>query len=222
VLPHGEVGACVAARTQERVLRFAGELGRLLPRRAAEPLPLDVVLGDFRLIGPLAGLTPAGWIGYRMAQIKAPDYLQLWLHHLALNALDAQEAVEVPRCSRWIGEGRDQQVILEPLSDAADLLTGLLDIYWQGTQRLLHFFPKSALVYIENMRKKGGSAEKALQAARFEWRGSERNHNFPERDNPYYRLAFGDSDPLDAEFEQLTMSVLGPLFALIDRTKGQG
>ena len=155
-----------------------------------------------------------------MAQIKAPDYLQLWLHHLALNALDAQEAIEIPRCSRWIGEGRDQQVMLEPLSNAADLLTGLLDIYWQGTQRLLHFFPKSALSYIEKMRKKDGTAEKALQAARSTWQGSEWKQDFPERDNPYYRLAFGDCDPLDAEFAQLAMSVWGPLFALIDRTEG--
>ena len=48
-LPHGQVGKCVFTQAQERVARFAGRLGRVWPRRAREPLVMDVPLGGFRL-----------------------------------------------------------------------------------------------------------------------------------------------------------------------------
>ncbi|HCB15067.1 MAG TPA: exodeoxyribonuclease V subunit gamma, partial [Gammaproteobacteria bacterium] len=84
-LPHGQVGECLFAEASDRVVRFAGRLGRVFPRRDTEPLEVDLTLGDFRLTGRLAGMTATGWVGYRLAKIKAADYLNLWLHHLALN-----------------------------------------------------------------------------------------------------------------------------------------
>ena len=210
-LPHGQVGECVFAGAYERVERFAGRLGRVFPRRGQAPLELDLMLGEFRLTGRLTGMTKAGWVGYRLAKMKAGDYLKLWLHHLALNAMDLEEGV---RESHWVAE--DQLVTLPPVEQPDVLLQGLLDAYWQGTRRLLHFFPKSGLAYMERLRKdKEPDADKALWAAHRAWEGEERRPGTAERENTYYQLAFGDTDPLDEEFTALTMAVFGPLFEQI-------
>ena len=212
-LPHGQVGECVFADAYERVERFAGRLGRVFPRRDGAPLELDLMLGEFRLTGRLTGMTQAGWVGYRLAKIKAGDYLKLWLHHLALNAMERQEGV---RQSYWVAE--DQLVTLEPLEQPEMLLRGLLEAYWQGSRRLLHFFPKSGLAYVERLRKdKEPNPDKALWAARRAWEGEERRPGTAEREDAYYQLAFGDTDPLNEEFTTLTMAVFGPLFEQIQR-----
>lgn len=207
-LPHGQVGQCVFVQAQSRVMRFAGRLGRVLPRRDPEPLDLELKLDGFELSGRLTGVTPGGRVGYRLATIKANDYLNLWLHHLALNVA---APVGATLQSRWVAE--DKEVLLEPVEDAAAHLRVLLEWYWRGTRRLLHFFPKSALAYVETLRKDGNQdTDKALRAARNQWQGGDFQQAAPEREDVYYQLAFRDTDPLDAEFEAVAMAVFGPLF----------
>ena len=207
-LPHGQVGDCVFAQAQERVTRFAGRLGRVLPRRDMEPLDLEFKLDGFELSGRLTGMTPAGRVGYRLASIKANDYLNLWLHHLALNvAAPAGMALQ----SRWVAE--DKEVLLEPVEEAAAHLRAVLEWYWQGTRRLLHFFPKSALAYVETLCKdQNQDVDKALRAARRQWEGDDFQRLTPERENVYYQLAFRDTDPLDAEFAAVAVAMFEPIF----------
>jgi len=38
-------------------------------------------------------------------------------------------------------------------------------------------------------------------------------HRYGESDDPYYRLVFRGCDPLDAEFEALSLAVFGPMKA---------
>jgi exodeoxyribonuclease V gamma subunit len=207
-LPHGQVGDCVFSAAQERVSRFAGRLGRVLPRRESPIRDVDLTVDGFRLTGRLTGMTLTGRVGYRLASIKANDYLNLWLHHLALNTMPEGAALQ----SHWIAEDKD--VILQPLADAPAQLRVLLELYWQGTRQLLHFFPKSALAYIELLRK-GKTEEEALRAANRQWQGDDFQHTHPESADVYYRLAFQETDPLDAEFVALAEIVFGPIFNAI-------
>ncbi len=213
-LPHGQVGECVFAGARERVTRFAGRLGRVLPRRDTEPLELDLALGEFRLIGRVTGLTATGWVGYRLASMKAGDYLNLWLHHLAINAATPPGAAWN---SHWVAEDRD--VLLEPVADPAARLTELLELYWQGTRRVLHFFPRSALAYVEKLRA-GKSEDEALGAARRIWAGGDFQTTPPESADVYYQLAFRDTDPLDVEFTATAAMVFAPLFEQARREDG--
>jgi exodeoxyribonuclease V gamma subunit len=215
-LPHGRVGECVFVGARDRVTRFAGRLGRVLPRRETEPLELDLALGEFRLIGRVTGLTATGWVGYRLASMKAGDYLNLWLHHLTVNAAAPAGAAWT---SHWVAEDRD--VLLEPVADPAAHLAALLDLYWQGTRRVLHFFPKSALVYVEKQRA-GQGEDEALRTARQTWEGSDFQTTPPESTDVYYQMAFRDTDPLDAEFTATAATVFAPLFAQIPREIGDG
>lgn len=215
-LPHAQVGECVFADAYQRVEVFAGRLGRVLPYQHHEALALDIDLGAFRLSGRVAGMTKHGWVGYRLAKVKANDYLRLWLHHLALHA-QADTPMNLP--SYWVAE--DQLIALNPNPprQARELLRELLEIYWQGTQRLLHFFPKSALAYFQKTRS--DKPQQALETAQAIWQGKERQAVSAEREDVYYQLAFAESDPLDAEFAELSERVFAPLFAQI-RTEEDG
>ncbi|MBK8750496.1 MAG: exodeoxyribonuclease V subunit gamma [Candidatus Competibacteraceae bacterium] len=208
-LPHGQVGECVFIEARERVTRFAGRLGRVLPRQEREALEVDLTLGEFRLTGRLTGMTLTGRVGYRLASMKANDYLNLWLCHLVLNSM-APEGVALQ--SHWVAEDKD--VILEPVENPTMLLRALLDLYWQGTRRLLHFFPKSALAYVEKLQQ-GKTGEEALRAARLTWEGNDFQSFPPESTNTYYQLAFQDTDPLDAEFMDVAQMVFMPIFGCI-------
>ena len=205
-LPHGQVGECVFIEARERMTRFAGRLGRVLPRRELEALDINLAFGEFRLTGRLTGMTLTGRVGYRLASMKANDVLNLWLHHLALNAMAPEGAVLQ---SYWVAEDKD--VILEPVKNPELLLRALLDLYWQGTRRLLHFFPKSALAYVEKLQR-GKTGEEALRAARLVWEGSGYQSFPPESANTYYQLAFQDIDPLDVAFIDVAQMVFIPVF----------
>jgi len=207
-LPHGQVGDCVFVQAQNRVARFAGRLGRVLPRRDPEPMDLELKLGEFELSGRLTGMTPAGRVGYRLASIKANDYLNLWLYHLVLNVA---APTDVTLQSRWVAE--DKEIVLEPVDAPAAHLRAVLEWYWRGTRRLLHFFPRSALAYVETLRKsKDQDVDKALWAARRQWEGDDFQRLAPERENVYYRLAFRDTDPLDDEFVEMATAMFAPIF----------
>lgn len=205
-LPHGQVGDCVLEQAQERVMRFASRLNQRLPRPAPEPWEVMRQVGGFSVSGQLSGLTADGLVGYRLASMKSSDYLSLWLRHLLFNLA---APTGVAPCSYWVAE--DRLVRLEPVADAAAQLRVLLEWYWQGTQRLLHFFPRSALVYAELCCIKNKAPDQALRAARRQWEGDSFSKVAPEAADIYYQLAFGGADPLDAEFETLALTVFGPV-----------
>ena len=103
--------------------------------------------------------------------------------------------------------GHDKGYVLGPVADAGSILLGLLEIYWRGLTRPLHFFPDTARVYIENLLK-GKTGEEALKTAGRTWTS---DRGYSEGDDPYYRLCFDGQDPLDGEFVELATAILNPL-----------
>jgi len=66
----------------------------------------------------------------------------------------------------------------------------------------LRFFPASSMEYAKNQEFK-------LERARKKWEGSS---DFPgEREDRHFKLCFGRSDPLDANFERVSRTLLEPL-----------
>jgi hypothetical protein len=56
--------------------------------------------------------------------------------------------------------------------------------------------------------EKHGDEERALAAAHRAW---ESDFGAAEGDDPYFHLCFGKLDPLDEEFRDLAMVILGPI-----------
>ena len=201
-LPTGTPGECGFQEICEGVEAFAA---RLRPHLTGEPLgavDLDCALGPFRLTGRLQLGSTSALVHYRYASIKAKDLLRSWIHHLALSA---RGSGRYP--GRCVIIGQDGGYVLGPVADAESILLGLLEIYWRGLTRPLHFFPDTARAYAEALRK-GRTQEEALRAARSKW---STDYGFAEGDDPYYRMCFDGQDPLDGEFAELATAILKPL-----------
>jgi exodeoxyribonuclease V gamma subunit len=203
LLPHGQVGTSLFVRELDAVSGFAERVRAWLPAKPLEPLSMDVRCGPWRLTGMLAGCGREGLVGYRFDMASPRDLLVQWIRHLALNRLSPAGIEPV---SGWLSE--DKAFRLAPVADADELLRLLLEDYWEGLQEPLHFFVKSAWAYAEAAHKNG---KDPLISAYRVWQGSE---DYPgEGSDPYYALAFRDSDPLDMRFEALAGNVFLPALA---------
>jgi exodeoxyribonuclease V gamma subunit len=196
-LPHGQIGSALFGREVEAIEDFAASLLPLLPARTLEPVEIDLHLDGMRLTGVLEGAGSEGLFEYGAGGLRPELLLRLWVRHLVLNSLSLPD---VEPCSRW--QGMEEGVVLQPVSGAASRLGALLDLYWRGLRRPLHFFPRSAYAFVTARSSPDRSARNA-------WEGSEFSRG--ERENPYYRLAFGVTDPLDDAFRALAGDVFAPL-----------
>ncbi len=201
-IPHGQVGASVMRKEFDRLEGFARRIETLLPVHAIEPIEIDLVYGDMRLIGWLENVAALGLIAYRPGKINAKDRLSLWVRHLVLNLLSP---AEVEKTSRWIGDD-NKAFMLQSVDGAAQYLEVLLELYWQGLSRPIHFFPESAYAYAKAyVNNKPAPMMNAVKI----WRGND--IVLGEFEDVYYELAFRHSDPLDDEFTELSLEVFEPL-----------
>jgi exodeoxyribonuclease V gamma subunit len=202
LLPHARVGEALFERASDAVDGFAAKVLEAQPKEMLDPIGVDLALGEMRMRGTLSGVSKAGLLGYRLARFRAKDLLNAWVRHLVLNVVAPEP---VARVTRWIGQ--DDVVTFAPVDDARAILMRLLELYWTGLRRPLHFFPDSAQAYVEKNR--------SLDAAHSKWDISDFGRG--EAADSYYRLAFRGFDPLDTEFEEVAMAVFGPIQAAMQR-----
>ena len=210
MLPHGTMGkiayqdlCTTAARLAVIVLRYT-QGAKEMP-----PLDVDTELAGFHLTGKICGLWPKGLIRYRCATIKPQDWLRVWIEHLVLNFLP--EGTHHPRESLLIGS--DGQWYLPPIPDSEKILERILNYYQQGMSFPLPFFPATSFEYTERIITKGQAEAEARQMARKMWEGNNfRSGEKGERENPYLRLCFGQTDdPLNQDFATLSQDIYGPI-----------
>jgi len=207
--PAGAAGEAELARELERLRRFAAEVAE---QRQGAPLPahvprLDFTLGDedWHLAAAFGDLRPQGQVRHRYDDTRPVDYLAGWLSHLALCA--APPAGVEPQTRLVSRDGRCRYRPLPP-AQARQHLAELLELYRQGLQQPLPFYPKSAWA----LAAPGGGYGKALA----KWTGGNRPA-YGERADPAYRLALrGVADPLGGPFQHIAQTVLQPLLAALD------
>jgi exodeoxyribonuclease V gamma subunit len=96
-----------------------------------------------------------------------------------------------------------------PVSSALDILKYLLNIYWKGMSEPLHFFPVSSFEYVCKILLKNRTQPAALKAAQRKWSGGDFSRG--ESKDPYFDCCFGKNDPLDEDFEKISMKIYSPL-----------
>ncbi|OQX18575.1 MAG: exodeoxyribonuclease V subunit gamma [Desulfobacteraceae bacterium IS3] len=200
-LPHGTVGACVYQKHCQEIERFIKKLKPHIRHEILNPLEANLCLNGFKLTGRIESIYPEKLVHFRCAKVKPKDRLKTWIHHLALNALRADG---YPRCSLFAGS--DAMTEYMPHENAGDMLEKLLNFYWDGLRKPLHFFPKSSYEYALKLEK---SPEDALKSAREKWEGNDWSSG--ESEDSYFQLCFGKSNPLDAEFQSIATEVFEPL-----------
>ena len=202
-LPPGESGAAVFDKLSGPAAEFAEKVAQTQVGAPLPPLDVDITLPSGRIVGRIDGLTSKRMVRYRYAKLKAKDQLRLWVEHLALNCSQAEG---YPLQSAFIAS--ESTMSLPPVEGCEEHLNHLLELYRQGMNYPLKFFPETSLEYAKKARdpKKAG---KAMSDARGKWRGSE---FFPgEGKDQHCRLFFGEDTPLDEEFIATAVNVWEPL-----------
>ena len=198
MLPHGALGRACLKVECDVVTRFTRRLPAL-DVSDDQPLEVDIELAGLRLVGRVSILKETGLLNYRLGRLRPQDRLTLWLLHLALHVMHPS----VSHVSRFVAER--ETLTLTPVAGARAHLETLLRLYWVGLERVLPFFIESAYVLVEAERQ----GQEGWRQARRCWQGSE--YNPGEGENPYIRLAFGQTDPLDEAFGDCARGIFGPL-----------
>ena len=221
-LPHGAVGQSVYDDLSPGVEDFSRSLSPWIAEEPFGNVDFQVHVGAFSVEGSLEHVYKDRAIHYRYAGLKGRDLMVAWIHHLMLNRIRPEG---FPRCSLVAGlstnSGRPRKVLcyeFEPVEEGEAILEGLLSLYWEGLRRPLHFFPESSWTYAQERLSNKSASEASLKSARKVWEGG---WNRGESQDLSYRLCFGESDPLDSEFEKIALEVFEPLLKFLREEQGQ-
>ncbi|OQY16528.1 MAG: exodeoxyribonuclease V subunit gamma [Desulfobacterium sp. 4572_20] len=211
-LPHGTPGECIFEELSQGVESFVEKTRPYIQETNLEPLEIDLNISGFRLTGRIKPIYPERLLQYRYARVKARDRLKVWIYHLALNSLMADT---YPRSSMLAGLEPDKRRDAvwraweySPVENSKNILESLLNEYWSGLIKPLHFFPDTSWTYVHTMLKKNKSEEDALNSARMIWEKTDYSRG--ESEDAYYQLCFGNTDPLDSEFRRIAEQVFRP------------
>lgn len=214
-LPHGVVGESVYGDLSQGVENFVEKTKPFISKMRLAPLEVDLNISDFNLIGSIDFIYPERLIQFRYAKVKARDRLKLWIYHLILNAIQVDD---YPRNSLLVALDPEWAAWeFPPVANSTEQLAALLEIYWQGLVKPLHFFPESSYEYAQRVLEKNKSPEESLRNASAKWAGSDYNRG--EENDLYYQQCFGNYDPMDAEFQELSVEIFKPILENQHRLK---
>lgn len=203
LIPPGTPGTCWFEDTCASIERLAARVTARRKGAALEPLSVDISLSGFRITGSIAGLYPGGLVLHRPVS-RERHLVTFWIRRLVLDCAAAALKSPVPEAAALCT--RELDCIYRCPENSPAILSGLLEIYWQGLARPVPFFPQASWAYAEAERdEKGDAGERAQQ----EFEGSDRSRG--EIADLYVRRCFAGADPLeDPEFRELAMSIIGP------------
>jgi len=233
-LPLGTPGDCALNDVAQKVL---GVEQAVRQSRAGDveldPVEIDLVIGERRLVGHVPSLWPGGQVVHSYASLKAKYLLSLWIRHLALRAHGA----DAPETSVIVTRQKDAPYWCATAfgyvdqGSARSVLSDLVEMWARGQSRPLLFFPATSQAYAEAYRKavdKGQPEDRACAAARTKaasaWQG---NAYGPagERDDFFVARVFAGTAPYspdfalpghdaaaDQTFHDVALRVFGPMY----------
>ena len=205
-LPHAMVGTFHYNEMSIDVEHFISKIEPFTDRKIAEPKEAQIEIGDLRLQVRLPEIYERGLIQVRYAKQRAQDIIRSWIYHLAFCEVTPQK--EAPT-SLLIFKNTAWQ--FNPVDRHRKFLADLLDVFKQGLEKPLHFFPNSSLEYVQQKQLKGRPKPTALKMAQKKWLSTDFARG--ESDDPYYDICFKMYDPIDASFQEIAKTVFKPLLA---------
>ena len=203
-LPHARVGTFYYNEMSIDVDHFVSKIKPFTDRKIADPMEAQIEINDFRLQVRLPEIYERGLIQVRYAKQRAQDILRSWIYHLAFCDVRPQKrkppSVLIFKNIAWQ---------FNPVDLQRQFLTDLLDVFKQGLENPLHFFPNASLEYVKQEQLKGKSKTSALKMAQKKWLSTDFARG--ESDDPYFDICFKMVDPLDASFQEIAKTVFKPL-----------
>jgi len=206
-LPHGNIGEILLKESVIGAETFVGKIEEY--KRDGQPsmLDIDMTIDDFSLTGRLTNVYESRMFSFRYAAMKSKDILRAWIYHLVLCS---HRDMGLP--SNTVLVCMDKTAVFDPIEKSREYLIGLLNLYWKGLSRPLHFFPDSSEEYVNQAHIKKKDKKDSLYAARNKWLGSKYSRG--ESEDLYYSTCFRNSDINDIfndSFVENSESVFLPL-----------
>lgn len=183
-------------------------------------LPVELDFGPIRLIGTLRGMRGPTCMRMQSSKVAAKHELEAWIHQLVATLLVADEAVTATVVGHG-DQGRPKVVDLPPLpgdlsqrqSLAHGQLAALVEIFAEGRQRAIPFFPTTSRA-MAKARLEGAHVEAAVALASERW-SNEHGSGGGDMDDAYVVQAWGETSALediadDPRFEALALVIWGP------------
>jgi exodeoxyribonuclease V gamma subunit len=202
-LPQGAIGRTAYKQITDDIKALGRAVQTYRQGQLLAPLIIDVLFDGITLTGTIDNIYESRRLQYRPAPVKPKDKLSCWVKHLALNLVDNDSYAR-----SGILIGSDTILKFKPLINARSLLMEFIKLFIEGQARPLPFFPESSYAYAGKASGKQPDY-KALSVARNTWRSGDYKRG--ESEDPYYRLCFGNRDPLDDEFVNLAIAIFQPL-----------
>jgi exodeoxyribonuclease V gamma subunit len=203
-LPHGNVGEYLYNEMSLDAEDFVRKIKDKTKDQHLEELDVELDIAGFKMFDRVTDVHENGMIKTIYANTKPKYLLNTWIYHLIVCVLLEQKhsVLTLLIC-------KDAAWEFKSVSGALDILKSLLEIYWKGISEPLHFFPVSSFEYVWAITQKNRIQPEALKAAQVKWIGSDFSQG--ESKDPYFERCFGKYDPLDKDFEEMSMEVFWPM-----------
>jgi exodeoxyribonuclease V gamma subunit len=110
--------------------------------------------------------------------------------------------------------GADGIARIRPVDRPDAILSEILETFKEGLCRPLHFFPDLSLHFLKLTVESGKPVNAAIDMVQKKWVGTDFQRGVSE--DPYYRLCFGSSDPIDDQFEGVAEKIVAPLLRHVE------
>ena len=204
-LPHGNIGKVSYSEMSNETEIFVNKLENFTNGKKLNGLDVDHVIEGFKINGKIADIYKQGLVIFRYATVKAKDYLRAWIYHLLLCTIGESQ---YPGKTTLLGSNLVYE--FELVENPKEILEHLLQVYWKGLSEPVRFFPETSYKYAHLLLLKEKSKYDALEYARKTWEGND--FTLGESSDLYFNLCFRETDPLDEEFEKVSIEIYRPIF----------
>jgi exodeoxyribonuclease V gamma subunit len=218
-LPAGALGRDAFEAVRPDVAAIAARWRALAGAAALEPLLVDQVIDGTRLTGVLRPVYPAGLIQAQFSHLGGRQEFALWVRHVVLNACGAGHGPSESYLVGRAAEAGAAVVRFRRLEAPEDVLRTLVRLYRVGQTQPLPLFQKTSRVYAD-VRRKGKSADEALDKARLEFDRRPQRGQPAESDDVHVRQVYGECGPLDPKFRPVASDVAADFGAVAEAVFG--
>ncbi len=206
IVPEGITGRDIFEEVMNNSLPLAGSAAEWMEGFAEEKIFTEQRVGKTLIAGFVGNIYGSRQILWRPGKIRAIDKINLYINHLLINlsGLRVQSIFTSP----------EEEFRLVPFDDCAGRLEVLVNVFDEGSKRILPFFPKTSWDYAATIFS-GKSKFDALKKGKNTWKT---NFGFKgeSEDNPYFELIsdeinFDTSEAPTKDFEKIALTIFEPI-----------
>jgi len=202
MLPHGMAGLAAFDTIDEAMTAMVERIRNFTAGAQTQRHDVSLACGGYRITGGLETY-PDGAFIYRPGKIRGKDLIGAWIRHVLLNT-GVPVTTRILGCDFDGGTADIKEVRFKPV-DAAPILQVLLELFTQGLQSPLAFYPASSYAFAQAEAE----GKDGLAKARSAWVGSDQLAG--EGVDEVYRFHPGQRDPFQGDFAAVTRAIFTPL-----------